>query len=446
MFKDNAIASKALDLMLNSKRNLYITGDAGTGKSTLLKHYLDLVKKKVAILAPTGMAAINVGGETIHSFCRFGTQPAWEMLAEGKVHKLRDNRRIKGVDVLVIDEISMVRSDMLDALDKFFRLNKEKPRLPFGGVQLILFGDHFQLPPILKRDEKADFLQHYQSEYFFGALCFPTLQLQFIKLEHNYRQSEADFIKLLNFLRYGVANPDLISWVNNKFLGKDIDQKNLPITITTVNKDAADINLIELEKISKPEFTYKSVIAGSFGEELYPTEKYLILKEGAQVMFIKNSAEKRWVNGTIGVVEKLEKDTVLVRIATKSSSKLVEVDLETWESYKYEYDEEKLQVVQKTVGSFVQYPLKLAWAVTIHKSQGQTFDNCIINMGRGAFIYGQTYVAFSRCRTMAGVHLSTRLKLTDVKADPNVFAFDRQTLWNQDAPIQNIKPVGNEIL
>ncbi len=442
MFKDNKIATLALELMLKTRHNLYITGDAGTGKSTLLKHFLDEVKQKVAILAPTGMAAINVGGETIHSFCRLSTDPAWQLLEEGKVHKLRDNRRVKAIDILVIDEISMVRSDMLDLLDKFFRLNKEKPRLPFGGVQLILFGDHFQLPPVLRREEKEQFSSRYNSEYFFGAKCFADLHLKYIKLEHNYRQSEAEFIKLLNYLRYGVANASLISWVNTKFVGKNVPQETLPITITTINKDAANINFDELEKLSAEEFSYKAVITGSFGEELYPTEKYLNLKIGAQVMFIKNDPERRWVNGTIGVVEELQKDTVLIRLNSKNS-KLVEVELSTWEAYKYEYDEEKLETVKKTVGSFVQYPLKLAWAVTIHKSQGQTFDNCIINMGRGAFIFGQTYVAFSRCRTMAGVHLTVPLKLTDIKADPNVFTFDRGTLWNQ---VTLEDKVGNELL
>ena len=447
MFQENKIASLALTLMLEGKKNLYVTGDAGTGKSTLLKHFLEQVKKKVSILAPTGMAAINVGGETIHSFCRFGTEPGWELLEQGKIHKLKDNRRVKGIDILIIDEISMVRSDMLDALDRFFRLNKEKPRIPFGGVQVIFFGDHFQLPPILKREEKEEFNTKYQSEYFFGAKCFNELNLRFIKLEHNYRQSEAEFIKLLNYFRYGVANPELISWVNSKFLGKTLDQQNLPITITTINKDAANINFTELEKLPEQELTYKASVTGIFGEELYPTEKYLILKVKAQVMFIKNDPEKRWVNGTIGVVEMLKKDTVLIRLNSKmantNTSKLVEVELSTWDSFKYSFDDEKNEIVKETVGSFVQYPLKLAWAVTIHKSQGQTFDNCIINMGRGAFIFGQTYVAFSRCRTMAGVHLAGPLKLTDVKADPNVFAFDRATKWNTDP---NQYQQGDELL
>lgn len=426
MFKNNPIAQKALSLMLESRENLYITGDAGTGKSTLLKYFLENTDKNVAVLAPTGMAAINVGGETIHSFCRFGTDPGWKMLEEGKIHKLKDNKRIKSISTLVIDEISMVRSDMLDVLDRFFRLNKEKTKEPFGGVQVIFFGDHFQLPPILKNTEKEEFRQKYKTEYFFGADGFESLNLRYIKLTHNHRQSEAEFIKLLNYLRYGIANSELINWINNRFLNKEILTSKLPITITTINKDAAQINSSELEKIEKEEFDYQAIINGVFGEELYPTEKYLSLKIGAQVMFIKNDPDKRWVNGTIGIIKNLETDSITVKVGTK----LVDVDSTTWEAYKYRYDDEKLEVVKDVIGSFTQYPLKLAWAVTIHKSQGQTFDNCIINMGFGAFTFGQTYVAFSRCRTLSGVFLTKPLKLNDIKADPVIFNFDRNTIWN----------------
>lgn len=426
MFTNNQIATKALELMLNSKKNLYVTGDAGTGKSTLLKHFLEKTDKKTVVLAPTGMAAINAAGETIHSFCRFGTEDPWRLLEEGKIHKLKDNRRVKNLEVLVLDEISMVRSDMLDSLDKFFRLNKEKPRLPFGGLQLIFFGDHFQLPPVLRSSEKAEFNSKYKSEYFFGAKCFKSLNLQFIKLTHNYRQSELEFIKFLNYLRYGVSTGELISWVNNKFYNKKIETDLLPITITAINKDANDKNLLELSKLPAKEIDYKATISGSFGQELYPTEKYLTLKQGAQVMFIKNDPDKRWVNGTIGTVHKLNKSEVIVMIGDQ----LVDVDFSSWQAYKYRFDEEKGQVVKETVGEFVQYPLKLAWAVTIHKSQGQTFDNCVIDLGRGAFIFGQTYVAFSRCRTMNGVHLAKPIKPTDIKADPQVITFDKSLNWN----------------
>lgn len=426
MFQNNHIATAALDLMLNSKKNLYITGDAGTGKSTLLKHFLEKTDKKVVVLAPTGMAAINASGETIHSFCRFGTEDPWRLLEEGKIHKLKDNRRVKNLEVLVLDEISMVRSDMLDSLDRFFRLNKEKPRLPFGGMQLIFFGDHFQLPPVLKMAEKAEFNIKYTNEYFFGAKCFESLRLQFIKLTHNYRQSEEQFIKLLNYFRYGVSNSELIIWVNNKFYNKPIDYNSLPITITATNKDASEINLQELQKLASDEVDYKATISGTFGQELYPTEKYLTLKIGAQVMFIKNDPDKKWVNGTIGTVFKLGKNDIVVMV----KGELIEVDFASWSAFKYRYDEEKMQTVKETVGEFVQYPLKLAWAVTIHKSQGQTFESCVIDLGRGAFIFGQTYVAFSRCKTMEGVYLAKQLKSTDIKADPVVFNFDKSLKWN----------------
>jgi len=426
MFKNNPIASEALDLMLKTNQNLYITGDAGTGKSTLLREFLKNTTKKVAVLAPTGMAAVNVGGETIHSFCRFNTDPGWKLLEEGKIHKLKDNRRVSSIDTLVIDEISMVRSDMLDCLDRFFRLNKNKNKRPFGGVQVIFFGDHFQLPPVLRSAERGEFLERYKSEYFFGAKCFEDLDLKYIKLTHNYRQSEAEFIKLLNYLRYGAVNFQLIDWINNRFLGKRVTSKTKPITITAINKDASDINLQELDKLLVEEIAYKALITGDFGQELYPTEKYLVLKIGAQVMFIKNDPEKRWVNGTLGVVQELDKNTIIVKV----EDKLVEVDISSWEAHKYRFDEDKGETVKDVVGSFNQYPLKLAWAVTIHKSQGQTFDNCMINMGRGAFIFGQTYVAFSRCRTMEGLYLLNPLKITDIKADPAVFIFDRGIRWN----------------
>jgi ATP-dependent DNA helicase PIF1 len=426
MFKDNPIALKALKSMLGGEENLYITGDAGTGKSTLLKYFLEQSDKKVAVLAPTGMAAVNVGGETIHSFCRFGIGAGWRMLEEGKVVKLRDNRRVKAIEVLVIDEVSMVRADMLDALDVFFRLNKGKTHIPFGGVQVILFGDHFQLPPILRSEEHPDFFQRYNTEHFFGANCLPQLGLGYIKLTHNYRQSEENFIKFLNYLRYGIGNEELIRWVNSTFLNKQIKAKTLPITITTVNNDATNLNYKELDGLPTQDYGFRATITGKFGEDMYPTEKYLVLKEGAQVMFVKNDPEKRWVNGTIGVVTRLDDENIEV----KSGKKTFSVDKASWEVHNYEYDEKQGELVQKVIGEFCQYPLKLAWAVTIHKSQGQTFDNCIINMGRGAFSFGQTYVAFSRCRTIGGIHLNQPLKLSDISADPAVFEFDKAVSWN----------------
>jgi ATP-dependent DNA helicase PIF1 len=427
MFKDNKIASKALKLMLGGEQNLYITGDAGTGKSTLLRHFLEQTDKKVAVLAPTGMAAVNVGGETIHSFCRFGVGAGWRMLEEGKINKLRDSRRVKAIEVLVVDEVSMVRADMLDALDVFFRLNKGRTNVPFGGVQVILFGDHFQLPPILRSDEKPDFFQRYDTEQFFGANVLPQLELNYIKLTHNYRQSEENFIKFLNYLRYGIGNDELIRWVNSTFLGKPVTGAKLPITITTVNNDATNLNYRELDRLVGQDFAFRATITGKFGEEMYPTEKYLVLKEGAQVMFVKNDPEKKWVNGTIGVVTKLDDENIEVKVGKKTLT----VDKASWEVHSYEYDEKQGELVQKVVGEFCQYPLKLAWAVTIHKSQGQTFDNCIINMGRGAFSFGQTYVAFSRCRTIGGIHLNQALKLSDISADPAVFAFDKGINWNE---------------
>ena len=426
MFDDNEIAQRALGLMLNSNQNIYLTGDAGTGKSTLLKEFVKQSPKKVIILAPTGMAAVNAGGETIHSFCKFGPIPGYQLLQQNKIVKLRDSKLIKSIETLVIDETSMVRSDMLDCLDRFFRVNTGKDHLPFGGIQVILFGDHFQLPPILKRDEQEMFSDLYNSEYFFDARCFVELRLKYVKLTRNYRQSEADFIKLLNYLRYGAYNSDLIQWINQKFHSEPRANSGA-ITLTVFNQDALEINSQRLERIKENARVYKAEIKGSFKAEMFPTEENLGLKVGSQVMFVKNDPNKKYVNGTVGKITSLGKDTIKVRISTKE----LEVERVSWEVFHYEFDEEKGEITRKTTGVFLQFPLKLAWAVTIHKSQGQTFDNCIINLGRGAFVTGQTYVAFSRCRKMEGITLSKPIKASDIKTDKRIFEFEKQSQWNK---------------
>jgi ATP-dependent DNA helicase PIF1 len=426
MFHDNPIAQQALDTMLKTKTNMYITGDAGTGKTTLLNYFLEKTDKHVVVLAPTGMAAVQVDGETIHSFCRFNTDPAWMMLEQNKIHKLRDNRKIKSIDTLVIDEISMVRSDMLDALDYFFRVNKGKMRLPFGGVQVILFGDHFQLPPVLRGDERAMFFEKYETEYFFGAKVYPLLQVSYTKLTKYYRQTDETFIRLLSYLRYGKANSEIVDWVNRKLVSEDKTMKQGRIIIASRNQEVTNINYKHLDELEGDVVSYRAVISGVFKEEMCPAEKFLVLKLGAQVMFVKNDPEKRWVNGTIGQVVELEKESIRVRI----DKKIVEVELAAWQNHTYRYDEEKGELVKELVGEYTQYPLRLAWAVTIHKSQGQTFDECEIDLGSGAFVFGQTYVAFSRCKSIEGLVLSKPLKLRDIKTDPKVFEFDKSVGWN----------------
>jgi ATP-dependent DNA helicase PIF1 len=426
MFEDNPIASGAIEQMLNTKNNLYITGDAGTGKTTLLNHFLEKTTKNVVVLAPTGMASVQIDGETIHSFCRFNTDPGWHMLESNKIHKLADNRKVKAVNTLIIDEVSMVRSDMLDCLDYFFRVNKGKMRIPFGGVQVILFGDHFQLPPVLRSDEKADFYERYTTEYFFGAKSYPKLNINYIKLTRNYRQSDATFIRLLGYFRYGLINDEVLNWVNSRLLKHESDVKKNRIIITARNQTATDTNYHYLEELTADEVQFRAIIFGTFKPETSPAEKFLILKVGAQVMFIKNDSEKRWVNGTIGTVAELGKDYVKVKIGKK----ILDVETASWQNHTYSFDEAKGEVVKELVGEFTQFPLKLAWAVTIHKSQGQTFDECEIDLGSGAFVFGQSYVAFSRCRSIEGICLTKPLRAKDIKTDPKVVAFDRGVVWN----------------
>jgi ATP-dependent DNA helicase PIF1 len=423
-FRANPVAQYALKVLKAAKGNAYITGDAGTGKSTLLKTFLAQTDKQVAVLAPTGLAALNVGGETIHKFCKFPAISGMRLMDQGKIRKLRDYKKIKSLDMIVIDEVSMVRADLLDAMDQFFRMNVGDFSLPFGGLQVVFFGDHFQLPPIIRGEEKEAMAHHFTSEHFFDAQCYKSLEVEHIRLEKNYRQQDADFIKLLTYLRYGVSETRLVEWINRTCLGHEVHEDT--ITITATNQRATDINYSKLELIDDVDKAYNAIIHGDFTEDLYPTEKYMVLKIGAQVMFIRNDADKRWVNGTIGVITDLAKDWVEVRIGVAK----VRVERETWEHYTYEYDEDQGKTVQHVTGEFCQIPLKLAWAVTIHKSQGQTYESCVIDLGNGAFVAGQTYVAFSRCRTLTGIRLARALRARDIIADTRVRVFDNGISWN----------------
>jgi ATP-dependent DNA helicase PIF1 len=428
MFTKNPIAQHTLEMMEKTTTNLYITGDAGTGKSTLLREFIKKTKKEVIILAPTGLAALHVGGETIHRFCKFATNSGLTLLSEDKIHRLRDHKKIASVQTIIIDEVSMVRSDLFDALDVFFRKNTGRKSLPFGGLQVVLFGDHFQLPPIVKEDEKGVLLQTYQSEHFFDSHVYPSLGIEHIKLTQNYRQSDEEFIKLLGYLRKGINQSNLIEWINKKCYHSSyqFEKEEGVISITSTNINATNINYSHLENLSGDDRAYKATTYGNFGPEQYPTEKYLVLKLGAQVMFIRNDKDKRWVNGSIGIITDMADKWVEVKIGVMK----VRVETESWETHSYEYDEEQGKVVQRVIGEFVQLPLKLAWAVTIHKSQGQTFEACNIDLGRGAFVSGQTYVAFSRCKTIEGVKLLKPLKAQDIITDSRVIEFDQACEWN----------------
>ena len=409
----------ALDAIEKEGKSVFITGRAGTGKSTLLRLFRNTTRKKTIVLAPTGIAALNVGGQTIHSFFGF---PAKPISKEELLKKRRKHKIYKKIEVLIIDEISMVRADLLDNIDTFLRVNRENP-LPFGGVQVVFFGDLFQLPPVVSNDVEAMLFQnHYDSPYFFSAEVLQNeLELERIELRKVYRQDNRHFLRLLEMIRLNQVDYDDLEDLNERYLPDFIPQGSY-ITLSARNATVNSINKKAIADLVTPPHIYMATIKGTFKPNLYPTEAALILKEGAQVMFIKNDPEKQFVNGTIGKVLSLTSDNVQVVIEKSSGkTKIIEVVPLEWEILKYKVSEKDPNKIEtEVVGSFTQYPLKLAWAITIHKSQGKTFDKVIIDLGRGAFEHGQTYVAFSRCRTLEGIILKQQLKFSDIKTDERI--------------------------
>lgn len=416
----------ALDQMEKGHKNLFITGRAGTGKSTLLQLFRNTTRKKMVVLAPTGIAALNVRGQTIHSFFGFPPRP----LAQHEIKKRRNRRLYRNLDILVIDEISMVRADLLDNIDYFLRLNRENP-LPFGGVQVIFFGDLFQLPPVVASDAEAMLFQsQYESPYFFSARVFQDhFSMEMVELQQVYRQESRLFLRLLEAVRLNRMDYDDLEELNMRYL-PDFEPEEFYITLTARNATANGINQRELKRLTHPEETYLAKVTGNFKPNLFPTESALRLKKDAQVMFIKNDPDKRFVNGTIGKIESLTPEQVNVSIYDEDGKpQLIELTPMDWEILKYKpSDKNPNQIETETVGTFTQYPLRLAWAVTIHKAQGKTFDKVIIDMGRGAFEHGQTYVALSRCRTLDGIVLKNPLKPRDIMTDPRIVEFYEQQL------------------
>ena len=406
---------RALELMEKTGRCLFITGKAGTGKSTLLRYFRAKTKKIVVVVAPTGIAAINVEGQTIHSF--FQLPPRF--IQKEEIRRAFKNRKVIGcLDTLVIDEVSMVRADLMDGIDHALRVTRGKQDLPFGGGQVILFGDLFQLTPIVDRDMAEVYERRYESPYFFSSRIIQEIELECLELTKIYRQSEAEFIHLLNKIRDKQYDESDLSKLNERVVpigGGEEDE----IVLTTTNRRAGEINQGRLVALRAPEFRYGANVTGKFDESAYPNESLLVLKKGAQVMMIKNDPNKRWVNGSIGRVESVSADSITVSIDGKSH----EVQKSTWERIEYVYDEETGRIESKAVGTFEQYPLKLAWAVTIHKSQGKTFDKVVVELGNGAFAHGQVYVALSRCSYFAGLKLKRPITPRDILFDERILEF-----------------------
>ena len=413
--------NQVIELLENTNQNIFITGDAGTGKSTLLKFFVEHTLKNVVVLAPTGLAAINAGGQTIHKFCLFPPRFVRRediQTTKNPIHK----NVIKNVQTIIIDEVSMVRADQLDGIDKFLRLNR-KSYLPFGGVQIVLVGDLFQLPPVVTREEMQVFNQVYGSPYFFSSQVFQSVDFEKVELQKNYRQSEdTGFLEILSKVKRGLIGFEVLESLNTRFISdlSSFSTDGFFINLATTNHIALQINTEKLAGIEDQVFNFEAEITGDFNERDFAGELSLNLKIGSQVMFIRNDNLGRWVNGTMGEIVDLGSKKVIVRT---DSGFEYEVNQETWDNIKFVFDEEIGEIIPKPVGSLKQYPLKLAWAVTIHKSQGQTFDRVLIDLGRGAFSHGQTYVALSRCRSLEGIGLKRKILKSDFIVDKRIIDF-----------------------
>ncbi len=421
----NSQFKKALDLIENTSKNVFITGRAGTGKSTLLKFFRENTSKDIVVLASTGVAALNVGGETIHSF--FGFKPD---ITPDKVKRLNAKRSdtFKKINAVIIDEVSMVRADLLDCVDSFLRLNGKDASKPFGGTQMIFIGDLYQLPPVVSFKERAFFAQRYAGPYFFNADAFKNFEMEFIELEKIYRQKSENFISLLNAIRNNSTGNKELSVLNNR-VGMEfekISQSERVISLVTTNNAAKEINAEHLNRLDGRAYIYDCDIEGKFSKQSYPSDEKLYIKKGAQIMLLNNDSAGRWVNGSIGeIVDIIEDrrggdDRIMVMLSTGN---LVEVLPFTWELFHFTFDDKTKKIASESMGSFRQYPLKLAWAITIHKSQGKTFDKVAIDLGPRAFATGQVYVALSRCVSLEGISLARPIRKSDIMIDWRIIKF-----------------------
>jgi ATP-dependent DNA helicase PIF1 len=423
---------RALDIMEKTDRHVFITGKAGTGKSTLLELFRSQTPKRIAVLAPTGVAALNVRGQTIHSFFKF--KPGVTPDRVRKLSKAKGSDTIyKNLDAVVIDEVSMVRADLMDCVEKFLRLNGPHPRKSFGGLQMIFIGDLYQLPPVVTSQEKdlfagADGGGRYESPYFFSATIFrePTFDLEFVELEKVYRQTDAGFIDLLNAIRNRSIGEVEVERLNSRCLPDfSPPEGEFYITLTSTNDLAALRNREKLAALPGPVRRYEGFVEGEFDRSSLPTEETLEVKPGAQVMLLTNDRHGRWVNGTIGRIAEIVKvagsdDLIAVDIPGEGR---VTISPNTWELFHFRYDPESDRIESEAVGAFTQYPLRLAWAVTIHKSQGKTFERVVIDIGRGAFAHGQVYVALSRATSFEGIVLKRPIARKHIWMDWRIVKF-----------------------
>jgi tetratricopeptide (TPR) repeat protein/energy-coupling factor transporter ATP-binding protein EcfA2 len=432
---DNKEFQDALQLITHTRQSIFLTGKAGTGKSTFLKYICKHTKKKHVVLAPTGIAAINAEGVTLHSFFKLPFRP---MLPDDPDLSLKDSRifdffkyrkahrkLLLEVELIIIDEISMVRADTVDCIDRILRVFSGNMRLPFGGKQLLFVGDIFQLEPVVPSDQKEILNLFYSSPFFFSARVFKEANLVPIELQKAYRQTDPVFINILDRIRSNTARNRELDILNARYF-PSFSPKNEDMYITlATRRDQADyINEKKLSELHGEEYICEGMVEGDFPESSLPTRLHLSIKEQAQVIFIDNDPDRRWVNGTIGIISGIDKDGKVFVLLENGKEFLIEPA--SWRNYKYKYNEREKRIEEEIVGSFQQLPIRLAWAITIHKSQGLTFSRVVVDLTGGVFAGGQTYVALSRCTALEGLVLKAKISARDIFVRKEIVAFSRE--------------------
>ena len=433
----------ALQLITHTRQSVFLTGKAGTGKSTFLKYICNHTKKKYVVLAPTGIAAINAGGVTLHSFFKLPFRPMLPddpdlSLSHGRIFEFfkypKEKRKIIAeVDLIIIDEISMVRADIIDCVDRILRVYSGNMRLPFGGKQLVFVGDVFQLEPVVPSDQKEILSLFYASPFFFSARVFKDINLVPIELQKVYRQTDSVFINILDRIRNNAARKQELDTLNGRYFPSfEPQNEDMYITLATRRDQVDFINEKKLAELPGEEYVSVGKIEGDFPESSLPTQLNLSIKEQAQVIFIDNDYERRWVNGTIGMVSGIDENGNVYVLLESGVEHLVEPT--SWRNYKYKYNEKEKRIEEEIVGTFEQLPIRLAWAITVHKSQGLTFSRVVVDLTGGVFAGGQTYVALSRCTSLEGLVLKSKISSRDIFIRKEIVEFSQ--IFNNQALIE----------